>query len=409
MKTLVAGLFAISLAAAAKDSCLQCHSILEGELQAPAKVFATDIHSRHGFRCNDCHGGDPNADDPEAAMSVSRGFVGNVPRTAIPRLCARCHSDANLIHKFRPQQRVDQLAQYRTSVHGKRLAGGDEAVATCIDCHSVHDIRETKDPQSPTHPLRLPETCARCHANAEHMAKYKISTTQFADYQSSVHWAALSKRNDLSAPNCATCHGNHGATPPEVGSIAEVCGTCHVVFQELFSKSPHQVAFADLGSCTVCHSNHGIKPPSDAMLAGSSAICSQCHDDSSAGGKAALEMASLIKNLDESVQRSDKLLERGRSYGMEVSEAVLRQAEAKENLEKARVAVHAFRPDAVRKPVLAGLSITRETWNAGETALRERDYRRIGLGVSLAFILITLAGLWLKIRRIEDKQKGSTA
>ena len=122
-----------------------------------------------------------------------------------------------------------------------------------------------------------------------------------------------------------------------------------------------------------------------------------------------MEMSALIRSLDNSVQRSDVILERSRSYGMEVSEAVLRQAEAKENLVKARVAVHAFRADAVRRPVTAGLSITQETWNAGEAALRERDHRRIGLGVSLAFILITLAGLWLTIRRIEDKQKGSTA
>lgn len=258
MKPLVAGFFVISLTAVAKDSCLECHSILEGPLQTPAKLFGADVHSHHGFRCNDCHGGDPNVDDPEIAMGPSRGFAGKVPRTAIPKLCARCHSDANLIHKFRPQQRVDQLAQYQTSVHGKRLAGGDEAVATCIDCHSVHDIRETKDPQSPTYPLRLPQTCARCHANAEPMKKYKIGTSQFADYQTSVHWEALSKGNDLSAPTCATCHGNHGATPPQVGSVADVCGSCHVVFQELFSKSPHGPPFRAHGGlcCVSLQSRH---------------------------------------------------------------------------------------------------------------------------------------------------------
>jgi predicted CXXCH cytochrome family protein len=294
-------------------------------------------------------------------------------------------------------------------VHGKRLATGDEAVATCIDCHSVHDIRETKDPQSPTYPLRLPETCAHCHANAEHMAKYKISTTQFADYKTSVHWQALSKGNDLSAPNCATCHGNHGATPPQVTSVAEVCGTCHVVFAELFSKSPHQAPFADLGACVVCHSNHGIQRPSDKMLAGSSAICSQCHDENSVGGKAALEMSSLITNLDESVQRSDQILERSRSYGMEVSEALLLQNEAKENLIKARVAVHAFQVDAVRKRVTDGLAVTQNTSNAGAAALRERDHRRFGLMVSLTFILITLAGLWLTIRRIEERSSQESA
>ena len=402
MKTLLAAFFTVCLTLAAKDSCLECHSMLEGALQAPAKAFPTDIHSHHGFRCNDCHGGDPNVDDIELSMSPSRGFIGKPSRNAIPKLCARCHSDAVLIHKFRPKQRVDQMAQYQTSVHGRRLAQGDQAVATCVDCHSVHDIRETKDPQSPTYPTRLPQTCAHCHANPEHMAKYKISTTQFADYKTSVHWEALSKGNDLSAPNCATCHGNHGATPPLVSSVAEVCGSCHVVFEELFSKSPHQAAFSGTGACVVCHSNHAIQHPSDAMLAGSSAICSQCHDESSAGGKTAREMASLIKNLDDSVQRADTILERARSYGMEVSEALLRQHEAKANLVKARVAVHAFRTDGVQKAVSEGLSITRENWASGDAALREREHRRLGLGVSLVFILITLIGLWLVIRRIES-------
>ena len=407
----LAGLFALSLfatspASPAKDSCLECHSILEGALQTPAKAFADDIHSHRGFRCNDCHGGDPNLDDPELAMSRARGFVGKVRRTEIPQLCARCHSDANLIHKFKPQQRIDQLAQYRTSVHGKRLAGGDEAVATCIDCHSVHNIRETKDPLAPTHPLRIPQTCGKCHADATHMAKYKIPVTQLADYQKSVHWQALSKGNDLSAPNCATCHGNHGATPPAVSSVAAVCGTCHVAFADLFSKSPHQPAFAEMGACVVCHSNHAIVRPSGEMLAGASSVCSQCHDSGSAGGKAAVEMAGLIDSLEKSVQRSDEILERGRNYGMEVSEAVLRQVDAKENLVKARVAIHAFRVDAVRKPVNDGLAVTRETHRAGEQALIERDHRRMGLGVSLVTIAITIAGLWMLIRRIDAKQNA---
>jgi hypothetical protein len=145
------------------------------------------------------------------------------------------------------------------------------------------------------------------------------------------------------------------------------------------------------------------------MLAGSSAICSQCHDENSVGGKAALEMSSLITNLDESVQRSDQILERSRSYGMEVSEALLLQNEAKENLIKARVAVHAFQVDAVRKRVTDGLAVTQNTSNAGAAALRERDHRRFGLMVSLTFILITLAGLWLTIRRIEERSSQESA
>jgi hypothetical protein len=71
-----------------------------------------------------------------------------------------------------------------------------------------------KDSRSPVHPLRLPETCARCHADSTHMAKYKLATNQFEDYRKSVHWEALAQRGDLSAPSCASCHGNHGAHAP---------------------------------------------------------------------------------------------------------------------------------------------------------------------------------------------------
>jgi len=398
-------LVALAGAAAAKDSCVECHSVMEGDLKAPAAAFAGDIHARHGFSCADCHGGDRNADDPEAAMNPAKGFKGKIARTAVPGLCARCHSDGNLMHRFKPQQRVDQLALYQTSTHGKRLAAGDKAVANCVDCHSVHNIREVRDPLSPVHPLRLPETCARCHADAAHMAPYKIETNQFQEYRQSVHWAALSKRGDLSAPNCASCHGNHGATPPQVASVAEVCGTCHVLFEQMYNKSPHQPVFAAMGAggCVVCHGNHGIKAPGIQMLAGSGAVCAQCHDATSAGGVAAAEMARELTRLDTALNRSDEILNRARDSGMEVSEALLRQMEGREALVKARVAVHAFQAAAVAGPVKEGLAVAAETRRAGERALEDRNRRRIGLALSLVTILITMCGLWMAIRSLESK------
>jgi hypothetical protein len=400
--------FAIPLAAA--DTCVDCHSVLEGKLQAPAKAFANDIHARFGFSCADCHGGNRNEMDPEAAMSKARGFVGKIPRASIPERCAHCHSDAGFMEKHKPRQRVDQMAQYRTSVHGKRLASGDTKVATCIDCHSVHDIREVKDPLSPVHPLRLPETCARCHADKAHMAGYKLPTDKFANYRKSVHWEALAKRGDLSAPSCASCHGNHGAQPPEVDSVAAVCGTCHVMMEDLYKKSPHQPVFAAMGAagCVVCHSNHEIRHPSVSMLAGPSAVCSQCHDATSVGGIAAADMAQQITSLEKALDRSDQILANAQQSGMEVSEALLRQREGRENLVKAAVAVHAFRAAAVQKPVKDGLAIAAETYQTGVSALQERSNRRLGLSVSLIAIVITMLGLLLAIRSIEGR-RGKTS
>jgi hypothetical protein len=399
--------FAASLMAA--DSCVECHLVLEGKLQAPAKAFQNDIHARFGFSCADCHGGDRNQTDPEAAMSKARGFVGKIPRTAVPERCAHCHSDASLMEKYKPRQRVDQMAQYKTSVHGKRLAAGDANVANCVDCHSVHDIREVRDALSPVHPLRLPETCARCHADASHMASYKIPTDQFAGYRKSVHWEALAKRGDLSAPSCASCHGNHGAQPPQVESVAAVCGSCHVMMEDLYKSSPHQPVFSAMGAggCVVCHGNHEIHNPSTAMLAGPSAVCSQCHDATSAGGIAAAEMGRAITGLEQALERSDGILARAQESGMEVSEALLREHEAREDLVKAAVAVHAFRTAAVRKPVEEGMAIAAQTYRAGTDALRERKVRRFGLAVSLVAIAMTILGLWLALRAIEGAARKS--
>jgi nitrate/TMAO reductase-like tetraheme cytochrome c subunit len=134
---------------AAKDSCLTCHSGLQGKLRQPAAIFGSSVHFQQGFTCADCHGGDPNSGDPTVAMSAAKGFIGAPLRTAIPKLCARCHSDPNFMRRYNPRERVDQCSEYLISVHGQRLRTGDTAVATCIDCHGVHDIRPVRDPLSP--------------------------------------------------------------------------------------------------------------------------------------------------------------------------------------------------------------------------------------------------------------------
>jgi nitrate/TMAO reductase-like tetraheme cytochrome c subunit len=389
-----------------KDTCLDCHSQMAGDLQKPARQFRNSVHQQEGFTCADCHGGDPNSDDPTVAMSKTHGFIGVPARAAIPKLCARCHSDPNIMRKYNPSERVDQYAEYVTSIHGQRLAKGDTKVATCVDCHGVHDILFVRDPNAPVYPLNVPKTCAHCHADAAYMASYKIPTDQYANYLKSVHWEEMSKRGDLSAPNCATCHGNHGAKPPTVSSVAAVCGTCHVFEEQLFDKSPHQPVFAILptGACVVCHSNHAVLEATDGMLAGHDAVCSQCHEPDSAGGKTAAEMASLIGTLRQRIETANMILQEAQNSGMEVADAIARQTDAHQSLVKARANVHAFAVAAVNQPVQAGLAVAAEDYRAGESALREHQIRRIGLAVSLVTILITLAGLWLTLRWIHSRR-----
>ena len=234
-----------------KNSCIECHQGIEGRFGDPARTIQFDIHYSRGLFCNDCHGGDPSQDDKNAAKDPRKGFIGRPKPTDIPAFCGKCHNDASLMKKYNPALRVDQEKEYLTSVHGQLLKTGEQKVATCVSCHGVHGIRAISDPLSSVYPLNLAETCAKCHASVDYMNKFGIPTNQYDKYKLSVHAKALYERQDLSAPTCNDCHGNHGATPPGIASVANVCGQCHVRQGELFQASPHKAAFDQLqyGEC----------------------------------------------------------------------------------------------------------------------------------------------------------------
>jgi hypothetical protein len=401
------GLLAGAASAQTTNTCADCHGALDPPLQVTAEQFAADIHAQKGLTCASCHGGDPSKADMDA-MSKAAGFRGKVERKQIPELCGRCHSDGAYMRQYNPSLRTDQLSQYKTSVHGKRLAMGDTKVAVCTDCHGVHGLRPASDTRSKVHPLNVAQTCARCHADAAYMKSYAIPTDQFAKYQSSVHHEAMTVRGDLSAPTCTTCHGNHGAAPPGVGTVQNVCSNCHVFQSQLYEKSSHRAAFqkAGLPGCVVCHGKHDISHPTDAKLgAGPEAVCLQCHKAGDVCDQARVEILGSLTRLDQAIQGADQVLADAEASGMEVSEARLKQDQARDALTKARVSIHRFRVEPVDQDVQAGLKIAAQNLQAGKDALRERGYRRMGLGFALLSILVVLVGLRLYIGKLEQKTR----
>lgn len=392
-------------AAQATDACAACHlETGDDRLAAPAKSFDGDIHKAKGFGCIDCHGGDSREAGMEA-MNPRKGFIGKISRPQQAQVCGRCHSDAGFMKRYNPSLRVDQVAEYATSVHGRRLRElNDQKVATCASCHPAHGIRPRSDPKSSIHPLHVADTCGRCHADAKYMADYKIPTDQLEKYKSSVHRAAMTTKGDLSAPTCNSCHGNHGAVPPGVSWVGNVCGQCHTVQADLFKSSVHAKAFADMGTpgCATCHENHAIHAPGDFMLGlGDKAVCSACHAADDNGGKSAVEMQARIGALHTEVEKADALLMRAERAGMEVSQVQFDLNGARDALVKARAAVHAFRLDAVKQAAEPGLAVAAKAHARGLQALEELGFRRKGLAVSLVVICALIAGLVVKIRQLE--------
>jgi hypothetical protein len=396
-------------AQAVVDGCTACHRALaEPRLSGPVQYFSTDIHQSKGFGCTACHGGDPQAQGKEA-MDRAKGYIGVPTPEQIPQICARCHADAQFMRQYNPALRVDQLAEYRTSVHGHRLfEQRDRAVATCASCHTSHDIRAVSDPRSTVHPLKVVDTCGGCHGSAAHMAGHDIPTDQVAKYKRSVHWTTLTTKGDLSAPTCNDCHGNHGAAPPGVDSIGNVCAQCHSVQADLFARSKHREAFAAMGTpgCATCHSNHEIVPARDQMLGlteAEGAVCATCHSAEDTGGKTAVAMRASIDKLRGAHEASLQILSRAERSGMEVSQAQFDLNGAVDALVKARAAVHAFAPGAVQPEAARGLEIAERARARGERALAELVFRRRGLFASLIVIGLVIVGLVLKIREIEGR------
>jgi len=390
------------------DSCVACHQNFgDDRLGKPVKEFPSDIHSNRGFGCVACHGGD--AKDPGmTAMDPAKGFIGKPKGLQIIQVCGHCHADARFMRQYNPSLRVDQVTEYYTSVHGQRLKEHSDAkVATCSSCHGAHAIRPPSDPRSKVYPTHVPDTCGACHANAEYMAPYKIPTDQYQRYQKSIHWKMITVKGDLSAPTCNDCHGNHGAAPPGISWVGNVCGQCHAQNAELFSKSAHAKVFVQMGvpGCATCHDNHEILATSDQMLGlGDHAVCAGCHTTGDKGGATATAMRQVIDSLSNGYEKAHAVLTKAENAGMPVNQALFELNEGKTALVKARAAIHSFNVDLVKKEVAPGLAVSQKAYSRAIGALDELQFRRKGLGVSVLIILGVVVGLVLKIREIEGRK-----
>ncbi len=532
-----------------RTSCVLCHLQLEeSELRDPVRGFEADVHARVGLSCDACHGGNPSpslADDVEA-MSEAYGYRGAPDRLAVPQFCGRCHADPEYIRRYNPRLRTDQLAQYRTSRHGQRNAAGDAEVAVCTDCHGVHGILPANAPESPTHPRNVPNTCGRCHADRAKMRPYGLAGDEYEAYLASSHADALLIGDDLSAPACNDCHGNHGAAPPGVEDIVNVCGSCHVKQEQLLRDSFKNGIFQDLGipGCISCHTAHrvvhpgpvtfrtgsepktsvgeivsseplvvrlgrlepgahaevswylvlrpladrnpeasahrihieqaGAEPleleaevpmfdagyvavprvvageglratlvvepllgpplrPGDGLqfalrienlaaaasgeltvrdlpqrnyLAVTGSVCMGCHEPGDRCDEATNQMFAAVTRLDRTIREVERLAGRAERAGMDVSQVMFRlKTSAVAGSVEAHALVHSFDPQRILAKADETRGVAEELRRAAEALLREIEYRRRGLAVSLVLILLVLLGLYLKIRDLDRRRR----
>ncbi|MFQ6001219.1 MAG: cytochrome c3 family protein [Anaerolineae bacterium] len=389
----------------AVNTCLECHRSLGGKHEEITTAWEGGIHSRRGVGCAHCHGGDPGASDMATSMSPEAGYIGVPAKAEIPALCASCHSNVDLMRQYNLP--TDQWAKFQESVHGQRLEEGDTKVATCFDCHGGHRMNPANEPSSTVYPTNIPAMCARCHSDAEYMRSYDLPTDQDELYRKSVHGVALLEKQDLRSPNCATCHGKHGAAAPGFTEVANVCGQCHSATQNYYVQGAHARSpqgAVEPPKCVTCHGQHDVPWPTEELFLGDEPRrCGYCHQEGSPEAEIATRMYEALNEAAQSLAEAEEAIERASGSGLIVVAERSRLHEATTSLMEARAAQHDVQLITLTGMTDKALSISQEVKEDAEKAIAQAVIRRRAMVIAVAGIGLTIIALY-RIKRELDQE-----
>lgn len=203
-------------------TCQECHKEQFDKAQDSVHQKALVAGNINAAVCTDCH----NPHTQTRIINPATGKIFPAMHAKIPQTCARCHSAI--------------FDVYKNSVHGTALMGeGNPDVATCTDCHGVHNI---PDPTTAAFRVKsATEMCGKCHTNAALMNKYGISTNVLQTYVSDFHGTTVtlfekeSPDQQTNKPVCFDCHGVHDiarVNDPKAGlqvkeNLLATCKKCH--------------------------------------------------------------------------------------------------------------------------------------------------------------------------------------
>ena len=253
----------------APATCLKCHA-------EEGRQYARSLHGTAASRgdarapsCGDCHGS-----HRIVAASDTRSPV--LPSRA-SSLCGACHTEGEAVHKKRELRQSDAAANYPELIHGALAKKGLVVAATCVSCHTAHDVLPRTDDRSSIARRNLASTCKQCHTKLEDVHRKVIPVERWTEGPAAV-------------PACVTCHAPHKTGGDSYGGNAAGAGClrCHGRPDIKSSKDGHSLKIQSNAvagsvhaklSCSQCHSS---VDPSHERASGTrvpSVECASCHAD----------------------------------------------------------------------------------------------------------------------------------
>lgn len=144
------------------QTCARCHFAIYQQYEESVHGAALlDEGNMDVPTCIDCHGVHDIADPTTAAF-----------RLQSPNICAECHTDPEVMDKYGLSTLV--LDTYVADFHGTTVTlferqhpDQETNKPVCFDCHGVHDIRSTSDPEKGLQVREnILERCQVCHPGA---------------------------------------------------------------------------------------------------------------------------------------------------------------------------------------------------------------------------------------------------
>jgi predicted CXXCH cytochrome family protein len=328
--------------------CARCHSdpktMHEFNPALPTDQLAKFKDSPHGHRlldlhddrapsCVSCHGvhGIRPAKDPQSKVYAQR----------VPETCGACHSNSTIMAGITGADGsplpTTQLADYRTSVHGRALARGDLGAPRCNTCHGNHAA-------TPPGIASVSHSCSICHS------------TNASLFDGSKHKQAFDKHQWA---ECSKCHGNHAIMKTNDKMLATgpgaLCGDCHRQFAK---ENPECIPTADY-------------------------------------------FRETITRMDEARGNFIAVSEKLAAKGLDVDPINNQLNELNDTLKKSRTHVHSFSRNTFQQVAQPGEEAVQKTDGLIATARQEYRFRQMGLAASIAVIGLLMIALYLKLRQLE--------